>query len=97
MVVSLYLSRFSQDFHLSDIRVTTSYSMARYMRRTSDAKTGPNLITNYIYKVIGTIAYCVLANTSNRAQKGYGFIFGFNDCEAVFPPKGKKPLILLML
>merc|ERR1712023_401269 len=33
----------------------------------------------------------VLATTSRRAQCGLGFNFGFNDSEAMFPPKGKRP------
>ena len=88
---NLYLERFSQDFQFSSCEVTTSMSISRYLKRVRDSKTGPNGIPNSAYFVAGPPAHAVLANTSNWAQCGHHFSFDFNDCEAMFPPKGKRP------
>ena len=37
------------------------------------------------------MAHSILAITSQLAQQGASFGYGFNDCEAMFPPKGKTP------
>ena len=37
------------------------------------------------------IAFSIFAVTSQLVQGGADFSYGFNDYEAMFPPKGKKP------
>ena len=43
------------------------------------------------YKMAGMHASSVPSVTSQRAQAGFSFSYGFNDREAIFPPKGCKP------
>lgn len=85
-----YLSFFPSDFSFDSLTPTTSMSVAHYVRYTHAAKTGPNGVPNSVYFSGGPPAFALLALSSQRAQAGLGFSYGFNDSEAVFPPKGKK-------
>ena len=53
--------------------------------------TGPNGIPYAAYKVISSFASSIFSVSSQIVQAGASFKFGFNDCEAMFPPKGSQP------
>ena len=76
---------------MSDIPPTTPQSVAHYLRRTHNSKTGPNGIPYAAYKAISSYASSIFSVSSQIVQAGSFFRYGFNDCEAMFPPKGSQP------
>ena len=79
-------------FGLAKIPFTSHSSIRKYILHTLNSNTGPNGIPYFAYNIAAKVASSILAVTSQLGQSCQGFYYGFSDCEALFPPKGYKPL-----
>ena len=73
------------DLGFDSMLATTARSIGRYLSRRPDTRFGSNDLTYSALRADGIFVCIVLANTSRRAQSGYGFRFGSRNCEVIQP------------
>ena len=85
-----YLQRFPTDFHFSELPTTIPDSISQYISHIYTPNWPQWYPLHGVQKMASMHASSVLSVTSQRAQAGFSFSHGFNDREAIFPPKGSK-------